>query len=91
MTSRPTITSSQAAITPYAALRDEMRGLYLATRDWIERAEKGQFKRPPEWFSSQNKQLRAIEAVGREFNFIADNVASYEAWKASIVGERRTA
>jgi hypothetical protein len=68
----------------YAQLRDAARALYLARKNHIEQATRGDFKRPPEWFAEQRGVIREIELIGLELRFIADHAEAYESWKAAV-------
>lgn len=69
-----------------AQMRDRARLLYAGRRDQIERARaatKWRDKRPEEWFVEQKHILEEIAEIGMELAFIAENLASYRAWKFS--------
>ncbi len=68
----------------YVSLRDAMRADWLAKKHWIERAEKGEFKRPENWFIEQNTRLGEIREVGQLLNIIVANETSFAAWLASV-------
>lgn len=73
-----------AASLSYAQMYDAARALYLARRNHIEQAKRGDFKRPPEWFTEQAHVLDEIAAMGAELRLIAAHAASYDAWKATL-------
>lgn len=75
----------------YAQLRDAARAFYLARRNHVEQATRGDFKRPTEWFSEQRGVLREIEMIGTELSFIASHAEAYVEWKASVDKCRRIA
>ena len=74
----------------YAEILNGLLAKYLGQRNHIDRAERGEFKRPPEWFQEQNYALRALKAAGIEFRIISENAVSYDAWKAGLL-KRETA
>lgn len=61
-----------------------LRAHFLARRDHYERAFRGDFRRPEEWFIEQRRSLADLSRLGAELKLIAANAESYEAWKASL-------
>lgn len=71
-------------MTDYRSIRDELRLVYLGYRDEIQRAEKGEIKRPDAWLVRRRFIMDAVAVVGADLNVIAANQASFEAWKGSV-------
>lgn len=71
-------------MTDFTTVRDEMRLLWMGHKNWIERAERREFKHTPEEVVRKKQMLAALVVVGANLNIIAANAASFEAWKATV-------
>lgn len=73
----------------YASIRDDLRNVWLGQKNLLDRAVKGEIKRPPEQIERYRELLTAIGIAGAELVLIAANAESYDAWKRSLPGPRK--
>lgn len=75
-------------MTDYTTARDEMRLLWSGHKNWIERAERKEFKHTPEEAVRKKQILASLAIVGAELNFIADHTEAFKAWKVARIQSR---